>query len=226
MVAAARTLGSPVLVGHSMGGLLAQVVATQTDVSGVALLASAPPFGIPTIPRLSVLVAGFRHALGWTGSGPMVPDSDNALLSWLDPDQRVRPTMRRTAEPRRLARQLTFWPPRVDSARVRGPEWVGGGDDDPVIRPWVTRRLAAKHGVEPTIYRGAGHMLNLEPGWSTVARRPAEVGRPRRGMRHPDNQIDDATAGWCLLLSLGYLTFVALVVVLLVVGVILAVFGG
>ena len=50
VAAVARNLSAPVLLGHSMGGLLAQLVATATEPSGLALLASAPPFGIPVIP--------------------------------------------------------------------------------------------------------------------------------------------------------------------------------
>ena len=170
VTAVVRDLGAPVLLGHSMGGLLAQLVATATEPSGLALLASAPPFGIPVIPRLSLLVTGLRHFFGWPfGSVPMLPFADDAFLGRVSPGQRAALTARRVPEPRRLARQLAFAPPIIKASHVRCPIWVAGGDEDPVIRPWVTRRIAARYGVRPTIYRGGGHMLNLEPGWSSVA---------------------------------------------------------
>ncbi|MDE2903024.1 MAG: alpha/beta fold hydrolase [Chloroflexota bacterium] len=170
VAAVVRDLGAPVLLGHSMGGLLAQLVATATEPSGLALLASAPPFGIPVIPRLSLVVTSLRHFIGRPlSSRPMRPFADDAFLGRVSPGQRAALTARRVPEPRRLARQLAFVPPIITASHVRCPVWVAGGDEDPVIRPWVTRRIAARYGVRPSIYRGGGHMLNLESGWSSVA---------------------------------------------------------
>lgn len=170
VVAAVRHVRAPVLVGHSMGGLLAQMVATMTPLAGLALLASAPPRGIPVIPHLALVGPGIRHSLGQPfGSGLVYPFGDDAFLDRLPPNQRADLTARRVPEPRRLVWQLTFWPPAVQASRVTCPIFVGAGTDDPVIRPWVTRRVAARYGVAPTFYDGRGHMLNLEPGWQTVA---------------------------------------------------------
>lgn len=170
VAAVARELGSPVLVGQSMGGLLAQIAATSTDPSGLVLLSSAPPFGIPVIPRLSLLIPGIRGFFGRPfDSGPMYPFADDAFLERVTPEQRAELTARRIPEPRRLARQIAFWPPIVRASEIRCPVFVGAGDEDPVIVPWVTRRLAARYRVIPTIYHGRGHMLNLESGWQTVA---------------------------------------------------------
>ncbi len=167
---AVRALDVPVVVGHSMGGLVAQVAATLTQLSGLALLASAPPFGIPAIPRMALLMTGIRHCFGRPfDSSPMHPFADGAFLERLGSGQRVELTSGRVPEPRRLARQLAFWPPAVRASRIRCPVFVGAGDDDPVIVPWVTRRLAARYRVIPTFYHGRGHMLNLEPGWPSVA---------------------------------------------------------
>lgn len=165
-----RELDGPVLLGHSMGGLLAQIAATLSDPAGLVLLSSAPPFGIPVIPRLSLLLTGIRNSFGRPfDSAPMQPFADEAFLERLRPGQRAELTARRVPEPRRLARQLAFWPPIVRASRIRCPVFVGAGDEDPVITPWVTRRLAARYRVIPTFYHGRGHMLNLEAGWQTVA---------------------------------------------------------
>lgn len=169
VAAAVRELDTPVLVGQSMGGLLSQIAATMTDPAGLLLLSSAPPFGIPVIPRLSLLMTGIRHFFGRPFvSDPLHPFADEAFLEQLRPDQRAVITARRVPEPRRLARQLAFWPPVVRASQVRCPVFVGAGDEDPVIVPWVTRRLAARYRVIPTFYHGRGHMLNLEPGWQAV----------------------------------------------------------
>jgi pimeloyl-ACP methyl ester carboxylesterase len=166
---AVRELESPVLVGQSMGGLLAQIAATTTEPAGLVLLSSAPPFGIPVIPRLSLLLTGIRSFFGRPfNSSPLHPFADDEFLQQLSQDQRAELTVRRVPEPRRLARQLAFWPPIVRASQVRCPVFVGAGDEDPVIVPWVTRRIAARYRVIPTFYHGRGHMLNLEPGWESV----------------------------------------------------------
>lgn len=169
VAAVVRELGSPVLVGQSMGGLLAQIVATLTEPSGLALLSSAPPFGIPVIPRLSLLITSIRNFVGRPfNSSPMHPFADEAFLEHVGPAQHARLSAHRIPEPRRLARQLAFWPPIVRASQIQCPVFVGAGDDDPVIRPWVTRRIAARYRVIPNFYHGRGHMLNLEPGWQAV----------------------------------------------------------
>ena len=169
VAAVVRELDAPVLVGHSMGGLVAQIAATLSDPSGLFLLSSAPPFGVPVIPRPSLLLTGVRNFFGRPfDASPMPPFADAAFLEHLSPDQRARLTARRVPEPRRLARQLAFWPPLVRASQIRCPVFVGAGDDDPVIVPWVTRRIAARYRVIPTFYDGRGHMLNLEPGWQSV----------------------------------------------------------
>ena len=169
VVAAVRELGAPVLVGQSMGGLVAQIAATVTDPAGLILMSSAPPFGIPVIPRLSLLMTGVRNCFGRPfNSAPMHPFADDVFLEHLGHEQRARVTARRVPEPRRLARQLAFWPPIVRASQIRCPVFVGAGDEDPVVVPWVTRRIASRYRVIPTFYQGRGHMLNLEPGWQSV----------------------------------------------------------
>ena len=58
--AVARALGAPVVVGHSMGGLIAQQLAARHDVRAAVLLAPAPPRGISVLsPRL--LLKQLKH---------------------------------------------------------------------------------------------------------------------------------------------------------------------
>ena len=169
VAAVVRELGNPVLVGQSMGGLVAQIAAALSEPSGLFLLSSAPPFGIPVIPRPSLLLTGIRSFFGRPfDSSPMHPFADEVFLERLSPEQRTELATRRVPEPRRLARQLAFWPPVVKRSQIRCPVFVGAGDDDPVISPWVTRRIAARYRVIPIFYDGRGHMLNLEPGWNSV----------------------------------------------------------
>ena len=169
IAAAARDIGGVVLVGHSMGGLLAQMVAAVCDASGLALLCSAPPLGIPAIPRPSFVVPAARKFMGKPFARQMMTAfGDEVFHERLNADQREQLRASAVPEPRRVARQLAFWPPRVSRGRIRCPVYVGGGDDDPVITPWVTRKIARRYDVVPSIYQQRGHMPNLEVGWEGV----------------------------------------------------------
>jgi pimeloyl-ACP methyl ester carboxylesterase len=49
MVATREDRRSPIIIGHSMGGLLAQQIATRVQPVALVLLAPAAPYGIPSI---------------------------------------------------------------------------------------------------------------------------------------------------------------------------------
>ena len=169
IAAAARAIGGVVLVGHSMGGLLAQMAAAVCDASGLALLCSAPPRGIPAIPRASFVVPAARKFMGRPFARQMMAAFGGEVFhERLNSDQREQLRTSAVPEPRRVARQLAFWPPHVSRGRIRCPVYVGGGDDDPVITPWVTRKIARRYNVVPSIYQQRGHMPNLEVGWERV----------------------------------------------------------
>jgi non-heme chloroperoxidase len=46
---AANALGRPIVIGHSLGGLVAQALAERDAVRGAVLVSPAPPRGIPVI---------------------------------------------------------------------------------------------------------------------------------------------------------------------------------
>lgn len=166
---AAHGLGRTVLVGHSMGGLLVQMAATACDPSGLVLMSSAPPLGIPAIPRLSFLIPAALKFMGRPFAGDLLTAFGSEFFhERLAANQREQLRVHAVPEPRRVARQLAFWAPYVSRRRIRCPVYVSGGDSDPVITPWVTRRIARRYHVVPTIYQQRGHMPNLERGWEGV----------------------------------------------------------
>ena len=166
---AVRAIDGVVLVGHSMGGLVAQMAAEVCDVSGLALLCSAPPRGIPAIPRPSFAFPAARRFMGRPFARRMMtPFGSEFFHSRLNFHQREQLKASGVPESRRVARQLAFWPPHVSRGRIQCPVYVGGGDEDPVITPWVTRMIARRYHVVPNIYQQRGHMPNLEVGWEGV----------------------------------------------------------
>ncbi len=168
--AAAREIGEPILVGFSLGGLVAQQVAGRSSAAGVALLASAAPLGIPTLHAGRRTFQAIPKFLGRPiRPGPLRMDFPYARETYFSHLSDAEAHLaHHVPEPRRIARQVAFWPPRVPASRIRSPVMVAAGTEDRAIIPWVARRLAARYRVIPNMYPGRGHMIPLEPGWEIV----------------------------------------------------------
>jgi pimeloyl-ACP methyl ester carboxylesterase len=171
--AAAKTLGSPLVVGHSMGGLVAQKLAERGDARAVALITPAPPRGIAVLsPRLVIkqlkylpsilrsrLVHPAREDLRAIVANRVPVEMADQFLDELSPDSG------------RAARDMSIAGVHVDAARVRCPVLVIAAEFDRFIPASIVRRIAARYQAQLEIFPGRGHMIVVEPGWEVVADR-------------------------------------------------------
>lgn len=188
---AARALGRPIVVGHSLGGLVAQKLAEQGDAAAVVLLSPAPPRGIPLLtPRL---VAAMSRYLGpMLRSRPFVArweDFRALVLAGIPPEERQELFERFVADSGRAARELALGVVGVDRSRVRCPLLVVGGDADRFIPLPIVRRVAARYGAPLYVARGHAHLLPLEPRWETPARYIADWIDASVGARSPNPEV-------------------------------------
>ncbi len=169
----ARAVGATTVVGHSMGGLVAQKLAERGGVKQLVLVCPAPPRGITILsPRLALKQVKYLPAI--FGSRPVhptpkdvrdivfnrVPPADqNALLIQLDPDSG------------RAARDMSIVGVPVDAERVRCPMLVFTCDEDRFIPRPIVERIARRYGAPLEVMTGHGHMVVLEPGWEALAER-------------------------------------------------------
>ena len=166
----------PLLVGHSMGGLLAQKHLERYPARGAVLLASIPTGGTAgVVARLSA-----RHPLAMLQANLLL-----SLRPLVDTTALVRELFFTTHTPQHLvdtchARlqdesylafidMLAFARPAPH--RVRAPVLVIGGEMDGIISVAEVQRTARAYGVEPQIVPGMGHSMMLEEGWQDVADR-------------------------------------------------------
>jgi pimeloyl-ACP methyl ester carboxylesterase len=173
-ILAARLPLPPILVGHSMGGLLAQILAARLSTRAVVLLAPAPPAGVHAV-RWSNLVAT-RNVITKPSFWRRAHRPPDALAEWglLHGVPEPRRSEIRAAlipESGRAYAEIVFWwldragAARVDPAQVRCPLLVVGGADDRVIPASVVRRTAALYGQsELVMLPGRGHWFFEEPG--------------------------------------------------------------
>ena len=165
----------PLLVGHSMGGLLAQLLATRIPTAGLALFAPAvPPGGIPAV-SLSQLRFFFPITLRpfwWKRSHQPASfkGANTALFNNLAPARQRELFDLLVPESGRVLFELSF--PQLDRTKagahdykeVEVPIVILHGTKDGVVPVRGSKKLCAKYA-NATLhqYPGAGHWLFEQP---------------------------------------------------------------
>jgi non-heme chloroperoxidase len=165
----------PVLIGHSMGGIVTQKYLERTSLPAAVLLASVPPQGL----------AG--SAIGMLLSAPHVLADLNRLMGGgeVQADSLREALFHQPIEPERLLRYWTLSQPESHRAiwdmtlfglphpsRMHTlPLLVLGAERDRLIPPVLVEMTASTFGVDAEIFPGLGHAMMLEAEWESVARR-------------------------------------------------------
>lgn len=163
--AAARELGECALVGHSLGGYVAQIVASRVRVRALALVAPLPTAGVPFVPTRRGIRIGLGYAGAFLRGRPLVIRYEDYLRSGLDlcAAERQRALYDQIGPwPARLVRELALRPHRVDAAGIGAPILVCIGRQDQVVRWEVGRRLGMH--LDALIWRfdDLGHLPMLQ----------------------------------------------------------------
>lgn len=168
---ACRALDRPIVIGHSLGGLVAQMLLARNLARAAVLVSAAPPRGIPVLtPQLLLRMGRYLPALAFSRAfKPTDADLDALVLNRVPPQARAPLRDRLVADSGRAARQAALGSVSVDAGSVRGPVLVVSGDRDRFVPLGVARRLAARYGAPLHVAAGHGHFLLGEPGWETHA---------------------------------------------------------
>ncbi|WP_188113441.1 alpha/beta fold hydrolase [Nocardioides humilatus] len=169
-IAVLDTLDEPaILVGHSLGALVAQRLAEQGRARAIVLLAPAPPAMLTAqavalphfLPQMPRIMTGRPFVVG--------PAACSALaLNRLPEADRPAVHQHLTHESGKVYRAAMFGTIKVDARKVTVPVFVAGGTDDRIIATSLTRKTAKHYGVEPRIIEGRGHWIIGEPGWEDL----------------------------------------------------------
>lgn len=168
----------PILIGHSMGGLVAQMAASRARVSKLILLAPSAPWGVAGVSLEEAASAMSLYALGPYWLQAVAPDY--GVVRRYSIDRLARPARkaifaRMTAESgRALWETLNWWLDPFMTTSVSAPGCpvlaIAGGKD--VIHPPATvRQTAARLGGAVEVFPEMSHWLPGEPGWEQVADR-------------------------------------------------------
>lgn len=175
---AAGTMGSaPVVIGHSMGGLIVQKYLERNAAPGAVLLASVPPAGV----LATTLRFAGRHPLQFLKTNltlslwPVVETPELAaemLLPRSMRDSEVRALHDRLQDESYLAYLDMMVFNRPHPAAVRKlPMLVLAGSADRTFTVREARATAEAYGAELEVFPDLAHDLMLGPGWQVVAGR-------------------------------------------------------
>jgi pimeloyl-ACP methyl ester carboxylesterase len=168
--ASAAANRSPIVIGHSMGGLatLAYAATTSRELAAVVLLT-------PVVPRqygAAAIELDVDLDQPWSPPSPDVARQlfysgvDDAIAS--ECYQRLQP------ESPAAVWQATRWTAEVDVSAVRAPALVVAAEQDLLVPADYVLALASGLGAERILLRGAGHGVTLDPGWPDLASRIEE----------------------------------------------------
>lgn len=173
--AAAGLPAAPVVIAHSMGGVIAQRYLENHDAPAGVLMCSMPPQGY--------LRSGLRwlrrhpwHFAKLTVTGaslPYVSTPELARERFFSPDTPEALVRRYAArlqeESARTGLDGLVKMPRPD--RVRAPMLVLGALQDGAVSQDEVHATARAYRTAPIFFDGMGHNMMLEPGWMSVAQR-------------------------------------------------------
>lgn len=174
---AVREIGGPVvIVGHSMGGGVAQYYLRQGGKSaGLVLMASAPPHGLMRAslsmynrnPSLWEELLKARHGRLDRIDLDIV---ERGLLSQPLAGEERKRLLRRLSEPAMQASiELMGWLPIAPLPWAVPPLMVMGGERDDLVPPTDLHLTGLYYGARPEMIAGCAHAMMLEPAWPRAA---------------------------------------------------------
>jgi pimeloyl-ACP methyl ester carboxylesterase len=165
----------PVVVAHSLGGLIVQRLLGRVQLGGMVLLASLPPEGLffvgPRFAASDTLIWLEALAGSLAKSRPPITDAARRLLfgEGLPPCLVDRYAARMRPESPRVLADAHAPGPIRSAFLMNVPSLVCAGSADRLILAPTAARTALYHGAEHRIVPGMGHFMPLDHGAGGLA---------------------------------------------------------
>ena len=162
----------PIVIGWSLGGLVAQKIAEAGRCCAAVLVAPVASGDIHFVPRLGSFPAYLRHSLDIVLGRPFELSKRNAtnlLMKGVEESERQRLFESLVPDSGRVTRDFALSGVAVDESNVRCPVLCVVGTEDDATPARSVRCVASKYGAELHEYPGRAHWLHEEPGWEAMA---------------------------------------------------------
>jgi non-heme chloroperoxidase len=150
-----------ILIGHSLGGLVAQKLAERGMAYALVLLATVAPAGIrPLTPSSALCISG--NLLDLVLSRPFIIPPRNARFGLTNTlSRREQGVIQQSFlyESGRALREIVTGAIAVDEHKVRCPVLVGVGSEDRATPRTIARRVARKYDADYHEYSGKCHFI-------------------------------------------------------------------
>ncbi len=171
----------PIIIGHSMGGLIAQILGSRSLAQALVLITPAPPHGILIKSKLLV-IKGFLGVFTKWGfwKKPFRPSFNgfvNSVAHLLPASQQKAIYDRLSWESGRVKIEIGFSmfyqnpPTEVDDSKITGPMLVIGSTQDRITPISLVNKVAKKYSAVSTykVFPNHAHWIIGEEGWREVA---------------------------------------------------------
>ena len=170
----------PILMGHSMGGLLTQILGSRGLAKALVLLTPASPYGIMAL-KPSVIRSFWSVLTKWGfWRKPMRQKFNEAVYSMLHlltPEEKKEAFDKFVYECGRAGFEIGFWlfdsrrAAKVDESKITCPVLVIAGAEDRITPASVVRQVANKYKAVSTYkeFANHAHWVIAEPGWQEIA---------------------------------------------------------
>lgn len=170
----------PIIIGHSMGGLLAQQLAARVVPPALVLLAPAPHAGMFSLDPspLRTMCSPLMTPLFWRRGVKL--DEKGArygLYNCLPKAEQDKQLARLCYESGQVIREIALWfsdrkgAAKVAPHKVSCPVLTLAGKEDRITPASACRKISEMYMGNSHFHELSrhGHMLNCEPGWEAIA---------------------------------------------------------
>ena len=165
-----KLVAPPIIVGHSMGGLLAQQLAAIIPCEALICVASVPPWMLlPQIRALAFLAPIMPAILSGRAIHPTEATLRNLLVHDLPEHEQRLLIQSFGAESGRAFRAMILGLARLPGKRFRGPVLCLSGAEDRIISSRTSKAIARHYGARHEIFPRRGHWLIASSAEQEVA---------------------------------------------------------
>jgi len=169
----------PIIMGHSMGGLLAQILGARGLAQSLVLLTPASPHGISAF-KFSVLKSFSKSFLQYGfWKKPLKPTFKGMVYSCLhlmEKDEQQKIFKRLAYESGRAACEIGLWfldpngSSRVDESKIKCPMLIIGASEDRITPVSIIKKIADKY-TQATYkeFPDHAHWVLGQPNWEDIA---------------------------------------------------------